>query len=68
MLRAVVHVMLSAAAIVVASHVEFDHSSQAQATKPHRANSYRRPVKPQMYPSQMFSNYYVGPARRAGQG
>ena len=66
MLRAIVHVTLSVAALAVASHVEFDHSSEAQATKPHRANPYRRPVRPQIYPSQMFSNYYVGPACRAG--
>ncbi len=66
MLRPLVHASLFTTAVLLATHIEFTGSSQAEAQHPRRVNPYRHPVVRQMRPRDLFSNYYVGPARQAG--
>ena len=66
MLRPFVHASLFTMAVMLATHVEFAGSSQANAAHPHHVNPYRHPVVRQIRPGDLFSNYYVGPACLAG--
>jgi len=62
-LSSMVRISLIAGAVLIAAHVNLRHSSMAYAGFGHNNyNPYPKPVSHRVYPSMLFSNYYVGPA------